>query len=56
MVAIDEIRTTPVTLTDNARTVFERRYLLKDAAGAVVESAEQLFSRVARAIAGASGW
>ncbi|MBM3139651.1 MAG: adenosylcobalamin-dependent ribonucleoside-diphosphate reductase [Chloroflexi bacterium] len=51
MVTKDEIRLTPVELTANARTVLERRYLLKDAAGAVVESPEQLVARVAGAIA-----
>ncbi|MBM4416067.1 MAG: adenosylcobalamin-dependent ribonucleoside-diphosphate reductase [Chloroflexi bacterium] len=43
----------PVTLSDNARTVLERRYLLRDAAHALVETPEQLFARVAEAIAAA---
>ena len=51
MVATEPIRTTPVALTGNAETVLERRYLLRDDGGAVVETAEQLFARVARAIA-----
>ncbi|MPZ99773.1 MAG: adenosylcobalamin-dependent ribonucleoside-diphosphate reductase [Dehalococcoidia bacterium] len=51
MVATDRIRTRPVLLTDNARTVLERRYLLRDAGGEVIETPEQLFARVARAIA-----
>jgi ribonucleoside-diphosphate reductase alpha chain len=51
MVATGDIRTHPVELTSNARTVLERRYLLRDRAGAVVETPEQLFARVATAIA-----
>ncbi|MDA0271146.1 MAG: adenosylcobalamin-dependent ribonucleoside-diphosphate reductase [Chloroflexi bacterium] len=53
MVAVDEIRTTPVALAENARTVLERRYLLRDAAGEVIETPEALFARVAIAIAAA---
>ena len=41
----------PVALSDNARTVLERRYLLRDPEGAVVETPEELFARVAEAIA-----
>ena len=41
----------PVALTENARTVLERRYLLRDEAGEVAETPEQLFVRVAEAIA-----
>ena len=41
----------PVALSDNARVVLERRYLAKDARGRVVETPEQLFRRVAHAIA-----
>jgi len=51
MVATEPIRSTPVTLTGNAGTVLERRYLLRDDGGAVVETPEQLFARVATAIA-----
>ena len=40
-----------IALSANARTVLERRYLLRDASGAVVETPEQLFARVAEAIA-----
>ncbi len=40
-------------LTENARTVLRRRYLLRDETGAVVESPRQLFWRVARHVAGA---
>ena len=39
------------TLTENARHVLERRYLLRDEAGTVVERPEELFRRVARAVA-----
>src|SRR5262245_29332285 len=38
-------------LSDNARTVLERRYLAKDAEGRVVEPPEDLFRRVAHNIA-----
>ena len=41
----------PVALSDNARTVLERRYLLRNPEGAVVETPEELFARVAEAIA-----
>jgi ribonucleoside-diphosphate reductase alpha chain len=40
-------------LSDNARAVLERRYLLRDEDGRLLETPEQLFRRVARAIAGA---
>jgi ribonucleoside-diphosphate reductase alpha chain len=51
MVTPASIAAHPVTLTDNAHTVLERRYLLRDAAHALVETPEQLFARVATAIA-----
>jgi len=40
-----------LSLTDNAATVLERRYLAKDGEGRVVETPEQMFRRVARAVA-----
>jgi ribonucleoside-diphosphate reductase alpha chain len=40
-----------IKLTPNALKVLERRYLLKDAEGRVVETPEKLFRRVAHAIA-----
>jgi len=40
-------------LSENALHVLERRYLLRDEAGTVVETPEQLFRRVARAVAAA---
>ncbi|MEM1452031.1 MAG: adenosylcobalamin-dependent ribonucleoside-diphosphate reductase [Planctomycetota bacterium] len=40
-------------LGENARTVLERRYLLRDGNGAVVETPRQLFWRVARTVASA---
>ncbi|HBQ21779.1 MAG TPA: adenosylcobalamin-dependent ribonucleoside-diphosphate reductase [Deltaproteobacteria bacterium] len=40
-----------VTLTENARIVLEKRYLKKNEKGEVIETPEQLFERVARAIA-----
>lgn len=42
---------TPIPLDPNARTVLERRYLLRTAAGAPSESPEDLFARVATDIA-----
>lgn len=51
MVATDPLQTAPVTLTGNADTVLERRYLLRDDAGEVVETPEELLARVAQAIA-----
>ncbi|MDO9445934.1 MAG: adenosylcobalamin-dependent ribonucleoside-diphosphate reductase, partial [Dehalococcoidia bacterium] len=53
MVATEDLRITPVALTENARTVLERRYLLRDAQGIVVETAEGLIARVATAIGAA---
>jgi len=41
------------TLGPNALRVLERRYLLRDDAGAVVESAQGMFARVARGVAAA---
>jgi ribonucleoside-diphosphate reductase alpha chain len=41
----------PVSLSPNAITVLEKRYLIKDETGKPVERAEDLFSRVARTIA-----
>ncbi len=41
----------PVTLSANARTVLQKRYLVKDRTGAAVESPEVLFWRVATVVA-----
>ncbi|MFZ2198641.1 MAG: adenosylcobalamin-dependent ribonucleoside-diphosphate reductase [Thermodesulfovibrionales bacterium] len=38
-------------LSDNAKTVLDKRYLLKDASGKIVETPEEMFVRVARHIA-----
>jgi ribonucleoside-diphosphate reductase alpha chain len=38
-------------LSDNAKTVLEKRYLLKDASGKIIETPEKMFMRVARHIA-----
>ena len=38
-------------LSENARRVLEARYLRRDAEGRICETAEQLFARVARAVA-----
>lgn len=40
-------------LSDNARTVLRKRYLLKDASGKIIETPEEMFMRVARHIADA---
>ena len=55
MVTTPPVRTSPVELTPNARAVLERRYLLRDAGGAVIETPERLFARVAEAIAAVEG-
>ena len=41
----------PVTLSSNARTVLEKRYLVKDASGKSVEKPEDMFWRVATVVA-----
>lgn len=41
----------PLVLSENARTVLERRYLRKDAEGRLIETPEEMFRRVARHIA-----
>jgi ribonucleoside-diphosphate reductase alpha chain len=43
--------TTGIKLTENARRVLEKRYLKKDKQGKVIETPEEMFRRVARAIA-----
>ncbi len=53
MVTTSRILTHPVAITDNARTVLGRRYLLRDDAGRIIETPEQLFARVAEAVASA---
>lgn len=42
-----------IDLTDNARQVLEKRYLKKDKKGKPIETPEEMFRRVAHAIAGA---
>ena len=42
---------TPATLSQNARTVLEKRYLVKDRAGKAVETPEDMFWRVATTVA-----
>jgi ribonucleoside-diphosphate reductase alpha chain len=42
-----------LALSENARVVLEKRYLKKDDAGAIVEGPEEMFFRVAQAVAGA---
>ena len=43
----------PVSLTQNAKVVMERRYLKKDRHGNIKETPDELFARVARSIASA---
>ena len=43
----------PVSLSANARTVLEKRYLVRDASGKPVESPEDMFWRVATTVAAA---
>lgn len=43
----------PVSLSQNARTVLEKRYLVKDATGKPTETPEELFWRVASVVADA---
>jgi len=45
--------TTAINLTENALQVLERRYLKKDKQGQVIETPEEMFRRVAQAIASA---
>jgi len=44
---------TTLNLTENAQHVLERRYLQKDKTGQVIETSEEMFHRVAHAIAAA---
>jgi ribonucleoside-diphosphate reductase alpha chain len=44
-------RTDDIPLSDNARQVLERRYLLKDELGQIVETPPEMFRRVAKAVA-----
>ena len=48
-----EETTTGINLTENALHVLEKRYLKKDKQGKVIETPEQMFRRVAQAIAAA---
>ena len=43
--------TGPVTLSQNARTVLQKRYLVRDASGKPVERPEDMFWRVATVVA-----
>ncbi len=47
------VQDTGIVLTENACHVLEKRYLEKDKQGKVIETAEMMFRRVARAIASA---
>jgi ribonucleoside-diphosphate reductase alpha chain len=48
---MDGIESAGIMLSANARTVLERRYLLRDGAGRPLEEPADLFRRVARAVA-----
>jgi ribonucleoside-diphosphate reductase alpha chain len=50
---MEDKQVTEIKLTENALRVLEKRYLKKDKNGKPAETAEQLFRRVARAIASA---
>jgi ribonucleoside-diphosphate reductase alpha chain len=45
------VRKDALVLSENARTVLERRYLRKDPEGRVIETPEEMFRRVARHVA-----
>ena len=45
----------PATLSDNALEVLHERYLARDESGRVVETPDQMFRRVATAVAAAEG-
>ena len=45
------VRKAKLVLSENARTVLERRYLRKDLSGKIIETPEEMFRRVARHIA-----
>src|SRR5687767_5100208 len=51
MVATTRVQQHPAAFTENARTVLERRYLLRDPEGLVIETPDELLARVAEAIA-----
>jgi len=42
-----------ISLSENAEVVLKKRYLKKDSSGNIIETIEELFTRVARSIAGA---
>jgi len=48
-----KLETQEIPLTENARRVLEKRYLKKDDQGNIIETSEDLFRRVAKAIASA---
>jgi len=53
-IPIMAVETTPeLELRENAKTVLEKRYLLKDDKGNVIETPEQMFRRVAKHVAAA---
>lgn len=45
--------TTKLDLSENALTVLERRYLKRDSSGKIIETPEEMFRRVAKAVASA---
>jgi len=51
--SLSTLTQTPIALSENARRVLEKRYLVKGEDGTVVETPEALFLRVAKTVAGA---
>lgn len=45
------VRNKTIKLSDNSKTILEKRYLRKDENGNIVETIEQMFERVARVVA-----